>query len=448
MTDTAQLRDRLQGCYVTVPTLFRDDDELSVDLDAMRKHVGFLIDGGITTGNGVLLACGAAGDFSTMTFDERVAVTAAVVEEAAGRVPVVMGGQTTSTKELVRLARAAADIGAEFMQVSPPFYFAHTDDDFMEHVAAAAAASDVGMVVYNTHWTSLEISNTLIDRLAGLGTVVGLKWSMPDNGFMEFEGVVADYSDRFTIIDNQLRFPTSHMLGARGIEVHICNFWPQWGVRMWEMLNEGRYVEAQHELVKVVLPFMRLWTEMEGYTSGDGHLDKLCMELVGLPSSRNRPPTRDIRDLYRDQAPGHAPVHRHPQPPNHRLTASQPAPTPAPGEVSGWFCGVGTQNSPQDLRPATSAPTGALAIIAKGLDSEVMTTMNVSIPDDLKNFVDSRVDNGNYASTSEYVRDLIRRDHDRRQLRAALLEGARSAVVGNADAAYFAALRDRAQTDT
>ena len=302
MTDASDRRQRLQGCYVTVPTMFRDDEELSVDLYAMRKHVSFLIDGGITAGNGVLLACGAAGDFSTMTFDERVAVTAALVEEAAGRVPVVMGGQTTSTTELVRLARAASEIGAEFMQVSPPFYFAHTDDDFMEYVAAAAAASDVGMVVYNTHWTSLEISNSLIDRLATLGTVAGLKWSMPDNGFMEFEGVVADYSERFCIIDNQLRFPTSHMLGARGIEVHICNFWPQWGVRMWGLLNDGRYVEAQHELVRVVLPFMRLWTEMEGYTSGDGHLDKLCMELVGLPSSRSRPPTRDIRDLYRDKA--------------------------------------------------------------------------------------------------------------------------------------------------
>ena len=303
MADTAGLRDRLQGCYVTVPTMFCDDDALSVDLDAVRTHVRFLINGGIAAGNAVLLACGAAGDFSTMTFDERVAVTAAVVDEAAGRVPVVMGGQTTSTLELAALARAAADIGAEYMQVSPPFYFAHTDDDFMEHVAAAAAAApDVGMVVYNTHWTSLEISNALIDRLAGLGTVVGLKWSMPDNGFMEFEGVVADYSDRFTIIDNQLRFATSHMLGARGIEVHICNFWPQWGVRMWEMLNDRRYVEAQHELVRVVLPFMRLWTEMEGYTSGDGHLDKLCMELVGLPSSRSRPPTRDIRALYRERA--------------------------------------------------------------------------------------------------------------------------------------------------
>ena len=295
-------RKRLQGCYVTVPTMFRDDDELTVDLNAMRRHVRFLIDGGITTGNGVLLAGGAAGDFSTMTFDERVAVTEAVVGEAAGRVPVVMGGQTTSTQELVKLARTTAEIGAEFMQISPPFYFAHTGDDFYYYVAAAAAAADVGLVVYNTHWTSREISNALIDRLSEIGTVIGLKWSMPDTGFMEFEGVVSDYSDRFCIIDNQLRFPTSHMLGARGIEVHICNFWPQWGVRMWSLLNEGRYVEAQRQLVDVVLPFMRLWGEIESYTSGDGYLDKLCMELVGLPSSRCRPPTRDIRDRYRDQA--------------------------------------------------------------------------------------------------------------------------------------------------
>lgn len=300
--ETTPAAGRLQGCYVTVPTMFRDDAELSVDLEAMRRHVRFLIDGGITAGTGVLLACGAAGDFSTMTFDERVAVTAAVADEAAGRVPVVMGGQTTSTIELVELARAAADAGAEFMQVSPPFYFAHTDDDFYEHVAAAAVASPVGLVVYNTHWTSLDISTALIDRLAELETVVGLKWSMPDNGFMEFEGIVSECSDRFCIIDNQLRFPTSHMLGARGIEVHICNFWPQWGVRMWELLNQRCYVEAQQQLVEVVLPFMRLWSEIEGYTSGDGHLDKLCMELVGLPSSRSRPPTRDIRGLYRDRA--------------------------------------------------------------------------------------------------------------------------------------------------
>src|SRR5574338_47487 len=100
--DRDRARKRLSGCYVTIPTMFRDED-LSVDIPAIRKHVRFLIDGGITTGTGVLLTGGAAGDFSTMTFDERVAVASAGVEEANGRVPVVMGGQTTSTLELERL---------------------------------------------------------------------------------------------------------------------------------------------------------------------------------------------------------------------------------------------------------------------------------------------------------------------------------------------------------
>jgi dihydrodipicolinate synthase/N-acetylneuraminate lyase len=299
--DGARARARLEGCYVTVPTQFCDQD-LAVDLPAIRKHVRFLIDGGIDETTGVLLACGAAGDFSTLTFDERLQVTEAIVEEAAGRVPVVMGAQTTSTLELVRLARAAERAGAEYIQVSPPYYFKHSEEDFYEYVVAAASAADVGIVVYNTYWTSYGVSIGLVDRLLELPNVVGLKWSMPDSGFMEFEQVVSRFADQLCIIDNQLRFVSSHILGARGIEVHVCNYWPEWGARIWELLENHQYVAAQKELVSVVMPFMMLWQEMETYTGGDGYLDKLCMELVGVGSSRCRPPTRDVRAKFGEKA--------------------------------------------------------------------------------------------------------------------------------------------------
>jgi dihydrodipicolinate synthase/N-acetylneuraminate lyase len=294
-------RSRLCGCYVTIPTLFHDDD-LSIDLEAIRRHVRFVIEGGITTGNGVLLAGGAAGDFSTMTLDERLQVAEVVVDEAGGRVPVVLGAQSTSTLELVRLAKAAEKLGIEFIQVSPPYYFAHTEDDFFEYVMAAASAANVGLVIYNTFWTSYSVSTEMVEKLRLVPNVIGLKWSMPDKGNMEFEQVISKYSSHFSIIDNQMRFVTSHMLGVRGIEVHVCNYWPQWGVRMWKLLENKQYIEAQQELIKVAMPFMALWVEMEQYTSGDGYLDKLCMELVGLNSSRCRPPTRDIRDKYRERA--------------------------------------------------------------------------------------------------------------------------------------------------
>lgn len=298
--NSALARTRLSGCYVTVPTLFSDED-LAVNLPGIRRHVRFLLDGGLRTGNAVLLACGAAGEFSTMSLDERKEVTAAVLEETAGRVPVVMGAQTTSTRELVALARAAQSLGAEYIQVSPPFYFQATENDFYEFVAAAADAADIGIIVYNTYTSSSSVDRGLVERLIGIPNVIGLKWATPTSDFMEFEQVIAQFAHRLNIIDNQVRFVTSHILGARSIEIHTCNYWPQWGAALWDLLEAGRYREAQLELVRVVLPYYTLWKEMERFTSGDGYLDKLCMELVGLDSSRCRPPTRDVRPLYRER---------------------------------------------------------------------------------------------------------------------------------------------------
>lgn len=72
-----------------------------------------------------------------------------------------------------------------------------------------------------------------------------------------------------------------------------------------------------------------------------------------------------------------------------------------------------------------------------------MSTMNISLPDSLKSFVDEQVANRGYGTSSEYLRELIRRDQDRTRLRALLLEGAASPAGAQADAAYFDALRAR-----
>lgn len=300
--DFEQLKKRLEGCYITVPTMFRDHD-LELDLEATRSHVRFLIERGINADNGTILAGGAAGDFSTMTFDERCAVARAVVEESAGRLPVAMGAQTTSTRELCRLVKSAQDLGADFVQISPPFYFNHTEEDFFEHICAAAeAAPNIGIIIYNTFWTSTNVSTELVDRLGQIPSVVGLKWATPRTDAMEFETVCSRFSDRFCIIDNNLLFTMSFMMGARAIEMHACNYWPEFAIKMLEDLRAGGYPAVQANLIKSVMPFYHLWMKIESeFTSGDGYLDKLCMELVGLPSSRCRPPTRDIRQRYRTE---------------------------------------------------------------------------------------------------------------------------------------------------
>ncbi len=74
--------------------------------------------------------------------------------------------------------------------------------------------------------------------------------------------------------------------------------------------------------------------------------------------------------------------------------------------------------------------------------------MNISLPDTLKYFVDDQVRLRDYSTSSEYVRELIRKEKSRIHLRNLLLEGAASPSAGAADDAYFATLRDRIQQHT
>ena len=72
-----------------------------------------------------------------------------------------------------------------------------------------------------------------------------------------------------------------------------------------------------------------------------------------------------------------------------------------------------------------------------------MSTMNISLPDNLKDFVEEQVASRGYGTASEYIRELIRKEKDREHLRGLLLEGAGSPVEGVFDKAYFDRLRKK-----
>ena len=303
--DTNLVKNKLKGCYVTIPTPFEDKDSFPVNNSALREYTRFLLDNGLDKNYATYLAGGAAGDFSTMTLNERLSVGEIVADEVNGMVPIALGGQTTSTNELVQIAKAAQSMNFDFLQISCPFYFTHTEDDFLEFVREGAkAAPNVGIIVYNTFWTSTNVSDQLVEKFSDISNIVGLKWATPRTDAMEFEDITSSYSKRFTIIDNNLFFPYSSMpsLNAQAFEVHLCNYWPEWGIKLINEIKNKNYEEVARMMIKEAMPFYKLWVEIEqNYTSGDGYLDKLCMELIGLPSSRCRPPTRDIREIYKEK---------------------------------------------------------------------------------------------------------------------------------------------------
>ncbi len=89
------------------------------------------------------------------------------------------------------------------------------------------------------------------------------------------------------------------------------------------------------------------------------------------------------------------------------------------------------------------AATAVLPKFAIGRISERMSTMNISLPETLKAFVDEQVARRGYGTSSEYVRELIRDDQDRQLMRGLLLQGASSAPTEPVDGAYFDGLRQR-----
>ena len=274
----AALREKrireLCGCYVTVPTMFNDDEALSINHDAIGKHVDFLTSNGLVGDYGIILAGGAAGDFMTMGVDDRIRVTETVHAAAGGQVVVAMGVQSTSTQELVQLATAAERIGVDYMQVSPPFYFSATEDDFVEYVlAASAAAPHVGIILYNTIVQTGDklINSGLVQRLLEhCPSFVGLKWASAE--LLQYERVIHAFHGRLSIIDNMLEFVKAKMLGATAFEVHICNHWPEWGVQLVDNLTAGKWEAAHRQYVEQVLPCALKLCSSENFLRADSKL--------------------------------------------------------------------------------------------------------------------------------------------------------------------------------
>jgi antitoxin ParD1/3/4 len=90
---------------------------------------------------------------------------------------------------------------------------------------------------------------------------------------------------------------------------------------------------------------------------------------------------------------------------------------------------------------ARQVPVANLAISCQTVYRHTMTTMNISLPDDMKAFVDQQVQSRGYMSSSEYIRDLVRRAKDIDDFRALIQEGLDSEIPQTSDAEFFALLR-------
>src|SRR5579864_123623 len=160
---------KLRGVFTALVTPFRDG---ALDEAAFVKLVERQIAGGVHG----LVPVGTTGETATLSHAEHGRVVELCVQTAAGRVPVIAGAGSNSTSEAIELARHAKEIGADAVLAVTGYYNRPSQEGIYRHFAAMDAAVDIPILVYNVpSRTIVDLSNELIERLAKLPHIVGIK---------------------------------------------------------------------------------------------------------------------------------------------------------------------------------------------------------------------------------------------------------------------------------
>src|SRR5246500_3477286 len=161
--------EQFAGLTVALITPFRDGQ---VDFD----RLGRLVDWHAEQGTDCLAPVGTTGESPTLDHEEHEHVIAAVVERARGRIKVMPGTGSNSTREAIRLTKFAKRAGADGALMVGPYYNKPTQEGYYRHFAAVAEAVDLPIVLYNIPGrTASNILPETIARLAEIPSVVAVK---------------------------------------------------------------------------------------------------------------------------------------------------------------------------------------------------------------------------------------------------------------------------------
>jgi 4-hydroxy-tetrahydrodipicolinate synthase len=163
------------GSMVALVTPMHDDG--AIDVPALQQLVDFHVE----NGTDAIVAVGTTGESATLNMDEHCQAIAAVVERAAGRVPIIAGTGANSTAEATELTKCAQEAGADACLLVTPYYNKPTQEGLYLHHKAVAEAVPIPQILYNVPGrTAVDMLPDTVARLADIPNIVGIKEATGD----------------------------------------------------------------------------------------------------------------------------------------------------------------------------------------------------------------------------------------------------------------------------
>lgn len=229
-----------QGTYTALVTPFKDDQ--SIDWDAFDR----LVEGQIAGGVQGIVPCGTTGESPALDHEEQLAVIKRSVEIAKGKVTVLAGTGTNSTKSTIAASQAAERAGADGVMIVTPYYNKPTQEGLFLHFTQVAAAVSVPVVVYNIPGRSVvDLSAETLARICEKApNVVATKEAT--GNVLRAQEIARTLGARCTILsgDDALALPMI-AIGAKGVISVTSNLYPAEVSKATRLALDGKLDEAR-----------------------------------------------------------------------------------------------------------------------------------------------------------------------------------------------------------
>ena len=284
-----------EGIYAILPSAFTRKGE--IDQEAIRYSVDYLIRGGV---HGVV-PLGSVGEFPFLSSKDKRKIIDVVIDQVAGKVPVIVGTSCMGTDETIKLSNYAKNAGADGVMVNLPIYFQLTDEDVYNHYKLVSSEVAMPVFLYNfPETTHIDLTPEKVVKLSEIENVVGIKESI--NDVKQIEEVIKRVKKKpFSVFTGSaMNLLEVLKLGGAGAFDPISNIDPKTVVEIYDAFKAGNMRKAV-KMQNKVLGYRSL-LQLAGMSFHAGL--KEIMRAVGHPIEpivkRPLPPlTEEQRKLIR-----------------------------------------------------------------------------------------------------------------------------------------------------
>jgi 4-hydroxy-tetrahydrodipicolinate synthase len=282
------MRTLFTGVGTALITPFGADG--SIDEAAVRRLTRRQIDSGIH----FVSPCGTTGEAPTLSDREKIRVCQLVVEEAAGRVPVLAGAGGYNTREVIELIHELERVKVDGILSVTPYYNKPTQEGLYQHYTAIAGSTSLPIVLYNVPGrTGTNIEVQTVVRLSAIRNIVGVKEA--SGNIVQMSEIIASVPQEFLLVSGDDPIAVAVMaIGGRGLISVASNAVPSEMVQMMELAEKGDFAGARR-LHRWLLPFLQV-----NFVESNPIPVKAAMAAMGLVEEAYRlplvPPGAAARD--------------------------------------------------------------------------------------------------------------------------------------------------------